>query len=395
MVHSAFFNVGHGEAIILRIFGNDETHWIIRDFGRSRYAKDTKSSVSISCLSQCYARYYSRYPHLNVDAVLSHAHEDHFNGFKALYDHGYSKIFSNAYIPMFKLTDLKSLGGLLIKYSVFLYRYFGPTSLIGQNVTNWLLAAPIMASLSQRLWCVNTGHIVRNWKVENKILWPPKQDGDYDDVITTKLSNRFEDYLRKNNLSEEFLNEESERIRARLSDFYQNTDNNVQEHSFSTEQVATCIDVITESLGPVFHPDFRNQLSPPIHLNNFAYKPTIDNHSLIFEIGHPSRKHLYLSDANDPTIDKMLKTNRLFSVKYDLLKSAHHGTRGAKALHAHAITADEVINCCGPAHPLWHGPHTNYSCIAHRLTCTDWDARSVKWGSQTIFSVSQSCCIRR
>jgi len=326
----------------------------------------------------------------SIDAVLSHAHEDHFNGFKALYDQGRRDLFENAYIPMFCMKDLNTLGGVLIKYSIFLYRYYGPSTLIGTNAKNWLLAAPVLAGLSKKLWCVNAEHHVAGWGHPNKILWPPLQDD-----ISQRLSERLNQYLEKNSLPEDYLNDESQNIRKQLDEFYSMQGKENEGRKYENDQIVQAISIIENVINIELDKNQKERLSNPIGLNNFAFKPTIDNHSLIFEIGGKKEQDLYLSDADDKTVVEMLHNNSISDKKYRIIKSGHHGNRGARALYNENITADEVINCCGPAHSKWNGPDISYQSVSGNLTCTDWKDGSNKWQNKSQFTINQSCCVRR
>ena len=392
MMRTTFVNVGHGETIFIKLF-EKKLYGIVRDFGRSRFAKHTDFSSSlkriINCKNCCpLFGFYLWHPE-KIDAVLSHAHEDHFNGFKMLYDIDEKEIFQNAYIPWLKMTDLNSLGGLLIKYSIFLYRYYSLNTTISHNAQNWLLATPVMAALSKKLWCVSAGHNVKQWDQKNRILWPLPVTKKYD----KDLEDRWTKYLKKNNLPDNFLEEEAEKIRKYLSHFYSESPEE-QEGLENNEElientIATIISIITEPLPE----QLITTLSSPIGLNNYSYKPTIDNHSLIFEIGEKENETLFLSDADDKTVESMLQYNGIKKKNYNLIKSGHHGNRGGAALKNQRITSDAVINCCGPSHPNWKGPDQNYKNVSSTLLCTDWHDNSGKWANKSAFFIPEDCFI--
>jgi len=212
-MRTTFFNVGHGDAILLELPGSKEydRHFVLRDFGRSRFAKLTENSCTPKRLIQhrCFCDpWFCFYPfsllrrlrlhkpdYIRFDVMLSHAHDDHFNGFKLLYDDGLRRIFDNAYIPFLPMGDLNELGGLLIKYSLLMYRYFGPDTIEGENAKNWLLATPIMMALSQKMWCVGQGLNLSDWNCKTTILWPPAQSTQAKET----LSKNWKDYLADNN----------------------------------------------------------------------------------------------------------------------------------------------------------------------------------------------------
>ena len=269
---TTIYNIGHGETINIKI--NNQI--IIRDFGRSRFAKHTDFSCSLARLvycSSCFLFLYDTSHSNNTDAVLSHAHEDHFNGFEMLYKLKHINIFDNAYIPYLSMENLDSLGGRLIKYSLFLFRYYGSKNIIATNAKNWLLAAPIMAIISKNLWCVTAGHTVSHWGKSNKILWPLATSEEY--VI--KLKKQWDKYLENNDVNTEFLNNEAEEIRKLLMPFYSARNDGLEFNSDATTGVINRIESI---LNRSFNID--QNFSSPSRLYTYAYKYTIDNHSLIF-----------------------------------------------------------------------------------------------------------------
>ncbi|MEI6892171.1 MAG: hypothetical protein V5783_08375 [Pontiella sp.] len=335
-----------------------------------------------------------------VDAVLSHAHEDHFNGFKLLYDNACKNVFENGYIPWFAMSDLDALGGILIKYSLLLYRYYSDSSIIAAHAKHWLLAAPVMASVCKKLWCVCAGDQVRSWDVPNKILWPPRPSQGQPQPSQgheDELQKKWSAYLDKNGLPDNFLSDEAEEIQAILKRFYGTSPGNPQRDELSSEKVDQAITTINTVLT-------RNESraefsalkwSSPRHLYYKKYKPSIDNHSLIFEIGEPGNDGLFLSDAHDQTIKKMLTLNTLNDKQYKFIKSGHHGNRGAKELLAHNVSGDVVVNCCGPASSNWKGPDDNYLRVSKEVVvCLDWNNNSKKWQNKKGYFHPQECYFR-
>ena len=385
---TTIYNVGHGETINIRIKKNNQT--IIRDFGRSRFAKHTDFSCSLARLiycSSCFRFLYDASSVNNTDAVLSHAHEDHFNGFEMLYKLKYKNIFDNAYIPYLSKDDFNSLGGILIKYSLFLFRYYGSKNIIAANAKHWLLAAPIMATISKNLWCVTAGYQVSHWGKSNKILWPLAVPEDY----VSKLEKQWNKYLEDNDESVEFLNNEAEEIRKLLMPFYSTKNDGLE---FNSDTTASVINRIESILDRSFNID--QKFSSPSRLNTYAYKYTIDNHSLIFEIGDTGNEQLFLSDADDKTTNLMLNYNKIKNKNYNMIKAGHHGNRGAKALVKNGITGNSVVNSCGPAKSDWKGPDIEYKKVSEKLFCTDWNNSSAKWiqATKIKYIIPNRCFIR-
>lgn len=389
-MQTTFYNVGHGEAIFIEL---DNGRGIVRDFGRSKYGRWTKHSCTPSNLLRggCITKPFPAARKVTqLDAVLSHAHEDHFNGFKLLYDRGKQDLFQNGYVPWFRMSDLGDLGGVLIKYSLLLYGYQRKQGVIKSNARNWVLAAPIMASICEKLWCVSAGYQVPHWKLPNRMLWPPVPSADY----AERLKDKFDDFLLQNDLPTDFLDEDAEDIRGKLEVFYPDGEGDVIGQIHNEETIQHAIQHISRVMNRQPGRSEFQKMKTPRSVYASAYKATLDNHSLMFEIGSGRNEALFLSDANDPTVGKMLELNNLQMKRYNLIKSSHHGNRGAKKLAKKQITGNRVVNCCGPAHANWKGPCTEYLQVSSNVICTDWNDRSnAKWTNKGQYQHGNACCI--
>ena len=143
-----------------------------------------------------------------------------------------------------------------------------------------------------------------------------------------------------------------------------------------------------------FNDEQRVLWGNPEQLYESSYKVNLDNHSLMFELEDQERKNLFLSDAFDPIIKKMLKDAGIKDCKYHLIKSSHHGNRGAGALLAANVKSELVVNCCGPAKVDWSGPDPLYKKVSNRVVCLDWWDEGPKWKSKSIFKINDDCCFR-
>ena len=72
------FNVGHGEAMTIKLENNIQ---VIRDFGKSSNAILTKTSIELIRILECCHLLPPLHFKLKIDVILSHAHEDNCNGF--------------------------------------------------------------------------------------------------------------------------------------------------------------------------------------------------------------------------------------------------------------------------------------------------------------------------
>lgn len=397
MFSTHFFNVGHGEAMIIELdqFERNRPHWIIRDFGQSRSAIKTNYSVipsQILGLHHCsyyWHRFLRNIPHNGmIDIVLSHAHEDHFNGYAELFYKGKRKIFNNAYIPALDMSTLEALGGVLIKYSLLVYRYLGPAHPYAKEAKHWLLAAPILAGLSKKVLCVYEGYQIKDWGIKNRVLWPCLTNN-----ITKLLKDRLDLFFEENPRRSDILDNDAEAIRLELSKFYLMEDiENTDKHSHPIEQIDNTIHLIEERLGNRYEAS-EATAKKVTKLYTHSYKRAIDNNGLMFEIGEGGDMLLFLSDAFDGTVAQMLKSNNIVGRHYRLIKAAHHGTRGAKALKTAGITSNHVVICCGPVRNGYKGPNVDYTQVSPNVICTDWNHGNAKWMDIEKFSIAHANCI--
>ena len=382
-----FYNVGHGEAITIEVAGKQkESCLIIRDFGRSKFTKDTKYINTLDELMKndfnpdLWIKQYGR-----VDAMLSHAHEDHVNGFFQLKTTCNKNIFENGYIPWLRMNDLNDLGGLLIKCSLLVYRYHGNKSILGIHAKHWLLAVPIMAILSKKLYCVSSGYELNQYDTNCKILWPPIDEQYYE----TRLKKYLQKYIEMNDINNEVLNQYSEDIRRFLSKLYSKEPNESIEVAsnlnFETpQQIETILERILED-------KYFAHIKQPKNLYYNGYKPSIDNHSIMFEITDNNESSLFLSDADDKSIKIMLNNHKIKNKKYCFIKSSHHGNRGAKSLEKAGVTSEYIVNCCGAAHSNWNGPDIDYFNISKKIICTGWnDKKNLKWKHKCKYHIINS-----
>ena len=167
-----FYNVGHGDTIFIKPDG-DEKRLIIRDMGcYSGISSNKGMKAALRDLKQYIKLNYS------IDVIISHAHTDHYKGFKKLYDDGERKIFRNTYIPYLTDSNRDDLFWSVFVISVGMYLYlptFSRYSYYYARSKNWLLLAPIMADLSVQVIGVSNASGGLNLSGTNlDFLWPPE-----------------------------------------------------------------------------------------------------------------------------------------------------------------------------------------------------------------------------
>ena len=373
-----FFNVGHGESILIRY---PEVQ-IIRDFGRSKYAKETPFSCSIEKLAYRFKKYCTSIP--ETIAILSHLHEDHCNGFFELYnqkDEGI-KFFKKTFIPWLKFDDIKAIGSFILRINLFLTRLYFKTSHQNSNRPQKILKIiPVLFDLSEELYCVGKGHSFNEIPDVNNVYWPPV------DKHQTIEQSDWDDF---NHIIERCFNKEHiEGFAAdaqSLAGLIKNLLNGENSHS----NINSIIDYIGDIIRkPIDNRPFQNDIEK-VKLMSSKY---IDNNSIIFDIlPKDNCGTLFLSDADENSVYQALKNYT--SRQYQFIKAGHHGTRGAKSLQKLNYKADEVICCCGPALNSWYGPSRDYLNIG-KVYCTDWNDKSHKWINKDLYSFKEKCFIYR
>jgi hypothetical protein len=360
------WNVGHGDAIRIDF---DNGLSVIRDFGRSEYFIATATSIDLDGLVNFPIVPKGR----KTSAILSHAHEDHFNGFRKLYDSGHSNIFNECHIPWLDFRTVKSLGWQMGIVGAYLYAYFGPDTNAGKTTRNWYLAAPIMARLGERLYGVSAGYTF-SWPVPNRVLWPasPVESLWWERraELAAQTIKRIKQSLKKAKQSDfsAQIEKAANEICTILQKYYSKEQSSLskEQHSVNVERINS----ILESIGNLHIPDTSA-------LNEVFFRAArdracdLDDHSLVFEI---SNRALFLSDLNATQMDRMASLYMQRRRRYRLIKSAHHGTRiGGREFKNAIEKADCILHCCGPTkNKNYKGPKHKYCYFApERIISTD------------------------
>ncbi len=392
MAQLRVFNVGHGETMFLHLDNHVD---VIRDLGRSKYAIPTDTSISIDRVLECCHYRFCFHPFQKepTDTVLSHAHEDHFNGFIIIHKEGFRKIFRNSYIPWLDFNTVNSLGGQILKLSLYLYTYLNLNHPVGIKIKNWILIAPILLELSKRLYGVCSGYNITNWQPVGQILWPPPPAHNYYSNKVTNISNRIseiENNINDPELIADFTKHIYEPIFSNLKRIYPEKSDG---YTLNENIENTGVDIITERLDQT--ESFRQRFGQARIKTGtiLSHTWTLDDHSLVFQLAENSTPtSLFLSDLTAKRIDQMLSLNNLSNIEYNLIKSAHHGTRFSNKLMRNNITAKQILHCCGPAHPNWYGPNDQYSNISSDIICTDWKNNSTRWPAIRNSRIFKRCC---
>lgn len=359
MEHS-FYNVGHAESILIK---PDSRTLIVRDLGKNK-----KANVNYV---QNFKLAYDEIIHafnagLDIDTIISHAHADHIDGFTDLLN-TYTpphKIFRTAYLPKQDFSNSKTLHYVLLRFSVYCVLICGKKSRASQRAKNWLNFRPTINALSQNIQEVSLGDTITTWSKNATILWPPSFNNDYPDYAEKDYKRLLRSVEALDTMqSPEFL-EELRETNQKLSELLA-----LSEENEETSEIKQLLDSLTSS--------FRNgsiNRQSPLTFNiptMTAYKHCIDNDSLVFAFDDHSA--LYLSDLYSDAMSSMIKANPQIVLNYQLLKSAHHGTRICTELQTNGHF-DEIVHCCGITNANYGGPIIDYnSCTNGKVYCLDWD----------------------
>lgn len=375
MAKGYFFNVGHGEAILIK-YPNLR---IIRDFGRSPFAKDTAFSCHIEKLAYHWVTNRTLYANDNITdiAILSHLHEDHFNGFIELHKNYNQKFFKKAFIPWLSFDELNAVGGFILQINLFLARFYCNTPYQNNNqYKKTLKIIPVLFDLSEELYCVRAGHTFNEIPDKNNVYWPSLNSNEVDSKDLDDFNDIINSCLHERNVGA--FKEDSQQLLERIKFLIDNKSIN-----HNPQNTIDFIDFISEKVL-----DKRPTQKESERLRDMSSK-YIDNNSIIFAI---EDKALFLSDADDKCVSDAL--NGITACEYKYIKAGHHGNRGARALNALNFKSDEVICCCGPAHRKWWGPSVDYLTIGKNY-CTDWNDNSDRWSNKNLFMFEKKSVISR
>lgn len=328
------------------------------------------------------------------DAVLSHAHKDHCNGFEFLHEHRLKQKeksngppFRRAYIPYLRYNDAKDLGAMMLKVGVQLLCLLSSHNKSRDRITNWIRMVPIMYDLSEHLVPVHQGVDFLDWEPKGKVLWPPKPRTQYyEDLIINlqNIENRLHYWVRQAaNGTPDIAYEE---IRKVLIPLVSQAKPALQ--TSATAEIDAILSPYISSCKKAIVSTEARKIAKETYVE---YKPTIDNHSIVFSLGAEKEGDgaLFLSDLDGDTMDKMCQTINL-NMHYKLIKSAHHGTRLGKQF-ATSVKADTVVHCCGFGNNRYYGPDPAYTNIAiTNIVCSDWNFNNPKWQYRSSYNFFNS-----
>lgn len=361
-----FYNVGHGDTIFIKP-DDGEKRLIVRDMGcYSGISSNNGMKAALHDLKQYIDKDYS------IDVIISHAHIDHYKGFKKLYDDGERKIFKNTYIPYLDDSNRSSLLWSVFVISVGMYLYFPVYSYYYRKAKEWLLLAPIMADLSTQVIGVsnvsagiNLGHSHLNF------LWPPEKN------FTNLDSKELNTFVRTIFAESDFVKEEDNNLFEAFCDEVYHEITRCFDDQGRTDHASTVLRILEEKKEQVFESQEAN-----FFVNIFKdasigkkYKHSVDNHSIVFDI---EKESFYLSDICEDAMDAMFnQCGCRIASQYPLLKSAHHGTRICDDLKK--MKFSKIIHCCGKGNRRYGRPLNDYNQMNSTVVYMD----AVKAAKQT------------
>jgi beta-lactamase superfamily II metal-dependent hydrolase len=361
------WNVGHGEA--MRIDIPEDKVFVIRDFGQMKSTSNKSNHQPIDNIKDELLKTETAG---HIEAILSHAHYDHFNGFKQIYEglkDKKRKPFYASYIPWLDIGTTKSLGYSICKVSAYLFAYHGANKEKADQYKNWFLAAPIMYALSDSLYGVAAGYTF-NWG-QAKVLWPPPPRAL--DVGTLALDLlEIADDLKEAFLSADIASkvDQIEAVSLELNKIiiqYQPSAGSNVDLPLNriivenNQQNIKKVEELFNQLAPI-KPNQKKQIpsrvSSTCRTASRRLDQSIDDHSLVFEFPN---KALFLSDLSPGCMDMMAQKYMVKKNDYEILKSAHHGTRiGGSAFKKHLSSVKTVVHCCGSSNKTFHAPSCKY-----------------------------------
>ena len=413
----SFYNVGHGDAVIIE----DNDYIVVRDIGqhskRRKFYRDSMNLALYDIVISDKKKY----------AIISHAHKDHFSGFRELFNQSKYHLFDESFIPplvlpngaFFSNSSSKRLSEETInqlkskiKRYLKVYSSLKRSSSTKKLISNWFFLLPIMNFLSKKVSMVSCGDLIINQNAT--VLWPPLAQSlkdrkqiaidDFNIRNTINIHNieirlLFEEPDFPNDSLEQ-LNQLSERILAVYTQILEKNNDTINEENEQSkyEEKKDFVHEIDNVLNEI---DRTSIYSLSKHIKNAlctAIKNDDDNMSLIFQYNDASA--IYLSDIdkkNIPHLVNVMQQNGLILPQYNLLKSSHHGSRYEGSLKS--IKYNCVVHTCGigiSSGPKAHnGPYIGYAVGKRNTYCMDWNhfamnLNPIRW-DPFVFNTSTIC----
>lgn len=388
MAHSCIYNVEHGDYIAIK---TDNDISIIRDCGS---LDATTRGILPTFLPHTTSCYKETSLH---EAMVTHPHEDHYLGFEQMrvqMKEGQPKFFDVAYVPIlyldsneydikllesknYQLEDL-SLTALAVKVALHLWTHLYEGSR-APNPTNWLKVAPLMADISNRLDGVYAGSTFFNhWEPQGTVLWPPHLGSAYYCKNRDKLRNLLSGGL----FDSDDIDDDVTDVLKLIEDIKDDSQQVPYEDYLSR---------INSIISLIHRNDQKNDnTAKTIDQKANQFGEFIDDHSIVFSIGSEDNSVLFLSDLNEPAMNKMIDDMDKLknSDQYTFIKSAHHGTRLSKKLfnrlNSQTKPIHTIVHSCGNGQGNSREPdalnqrykYKNLKPTKKTINCTSWKTSS-------------------
>lgn len=244
------------------------------------------------------------------DFLLTHYHDDHFNGVKYMADHTENK-FRHVYVP-----DVWNIHGSVYITSLILLRGIFTKSVISENKTVIDFLESICKNNS-RIYFISRGDKFHN--NQYIALWPEKN------YVARKAHNIFNGL--RNELGGENL-ERIEEIATQLNELVvaMAHDNNerTEEYISTFNELRQEYNIVQRAFDILYEDTYRRKIQ--YKLTNFG-----NEISIVFQNYEASRNVLFTGDFGKKRNWKTLKNNKDGLVNmyshYDVIKIPHHGTR--------------------------------------------------------------------
>ena len=354
-----FANMGHGEAIAFEFKGQ----WYLRDFGEY-----TAKYVGVRCTvkkllmpsegSKCVFK--NVFDEKNkANAIVSHSHRDHISGFEKLFndalkkDLAQKKLFKSAYLPLVCKGNSDTLNySCLVEGNVLLASFLKNSKNKDRSLL-FLKSDIIMAALSENIvYCSAELPPPGPFKMVYCPLRSIASD-NYERLfdIQKQINSFYERYF-PNEDKRAAIKDNVRKIQAILEKYHKGVDRTAAIDTKDAKEDLNSIDGILEQNRKYREEDFKFGKLPN------KIKNILDDSSLAFDICFSENSRwLFLGDNNDPVLRAALPEN----VKYDGIKTSHHGTRGAKVLNEKNITSEFMIACAGQGNDAFRPIEEEYA----------------------------------
>jgi len=312
-------NVGFGDCFSL----TDGKEYLLVDCGTKNAKRFKEMNLSFSNYDEflfhilhdmCYENYTKK------SALITHFHEDHYNGFKKLVS-SHNNIFDEFYIPYIYIDDNNK--SVFLELVIYFYTFFGRNSISHILSSNILNHISIVLNLvrNSNVYCLSTGKSLFLNNNKFHVIWPDRVD------ITCNCLRELVYKLNEVTSNLSGFNEIKDSILINMKEWYQLTSErelDVETASMIREVQEKMINRLDGIKGQVIEYFHKNHLSSLLNSCKYYYSNIFNKTNNATSIVFHNNDILMSGDVTRKIIQSYLR--KRFNDIYYIIKVPHHGT---------------------------------------------------------------------